>query len=123
MSDDAKAAAIRTLERLRIEARTSVLAAGLFSPEFQKWHAEVLDTLRRWFKADDIVYADFLRILFEWPREQLEEMIRSHPRFVPDPGPSEDQWFAEAQSRRFEKALETVDEVLLTAIVDLRNRS
>ena len=55
----------KLLERLRGEAMEFIPERGLFSPEFQAWHAAVLKVLQDQFNDTDVIYTDFKNLQFE----------------------------------------------------------
>lgn len=99
------------LEGLREQSIESIPIAGLFSPEFQQWHASVLEVLRQHLRAESIVQ-EFERLQFEWSQEALESLYASQQTVLKNTEAaaalqaSKDLWIEQEQRRRFLRALQ-----------------
>jgi hypothetical protein len=85
---------LEILERLATVASTVVAAAGLFSHEFRRWHAEAIAALKNIFGEDSLCYRDFVSLQFELPREDLESLLHSQAEFAKDPEKYSQMWGA-----------------------------
>ena len=75
------------LQRLRDDSRTFIPEKGLFSEEFQAWHAAAVQVLRDHFGSDDALYRDFTALQFEWPPEFLSMVREGHLASLKNPTP------------------------------------
>jgi hypothetical protein len=114
------------LEALREQSVDSIPARGLFSREFQEWHASALEVLQQNFDADDSVLQDFKRLQFEWPQEVLESLYTSQLELLKNSEAgaalqaSKDAWILLTQQNKFLSAMQQARELLRVAIVSLR---
>jgi hypothetical protein len=115
------------LEALREQSVDSIPARGLFSREFQEWHASALEVLQQNFDADDSVLQDFKRLQFEWPQEEvLESLYTSQLELLKNSEAgaalqaSKDAWILLTQQNKFLSAMQQARELLRVAIVSLR---
>jgi hypothetical protein len=139
----------RLLQRLRDESVASIPEKGLFSSEFQLWHAAAIRVLRDRFGEGASLYQEFIALQFEWPLETLTALRDAHVSSLENPSlevlnriaelrdagertPPEiarsmaealramaSEQDAHAQQRKFQSAMEHAAEILRMAMVFL----
>jgi hypothetical protein len=77
----------KLLQRLLDETITFIPEKGLFSPEFQAWHAAAIRVLRDRFGEGDLLYQEFTDIQFEWPLETLDALRGAVTSSLENPSP------------------------------------
>ena len=136
----------RLLQQLRDDSLTVISEKGLFSSEFQAWHAAAVRVLRDHFGSDDSLYRDFTTLQFEWAPEILSWFREAHIASLENPTPEmlkriaelsssgeaasqetarsmaraleamESQDYTHAQRKKFRSAMEHASEILGAAL-------
>lgn len=142
----------RLLQQLRDDSLSYIPGKGLFSYEFQAWHAAAIRVLRDHFGPTDLFYRDFTTLRFEWPLEILSRLREAHIASLESAPPEMLKRIAElnrseegapletarrmaqaleatafqddmhAQQKRFQSAMEQASEILGAALHSLDRR-
>src|ERR1700723_4046566 len=102
----------RLLRRLRDESIELILTKGLFSPEFQAWHAAALAVLREQFGENDSLYQEFKGLQFEWPLKWIEEAYQQQTQYLKDPDTTIDTSYKNAPAEFREMARRAMRDTL-----------